>query len=90
MALSSVLISLLCMATSTVCFVLLVLGYRRARTPLLLWSALCFAGFAVNNLLLFLDQEMIWSALDLRPWRAATMIGSLAILVFGFIWKSEE
>lgn len=83
-------ISLLCMVTSTVCFVLLLLGYRRTRTQFLLWSALCFAGLAVNNLLLFLDLGVVSVDIDLRPLRSVTMIGSLAILVFGFIWKTER
>lgn len=83
-------ISLLCMVTSIVCFVLLLLGYRRTHTQFLLWSALCFAGLAVNNLLLFLDLGIVSLNADLRPLRAITLIGSFGVLVFGFIWKTER
>ena len=45
----------LCAATSILCAWLLFRGYRRHRTRLLFWSALCFSGLALNNALLLFD-----------------------------------
>jgi hypothetical protein len=85
----SMLVYFLCMLTSLLCLVLLARGYRRTRIKLLYWSALCFVGLAANNLLLFLDYFILPTDIDLRPVRTVTMIGSLAVLLYGFIWKAE-
>jgi hypothetical protein len=84
----SMLVYALCMMTSLLCLVLLARGYRRTRIKLLYWSALCFVGLAINNLLLFLDYFFL-PDVDLRPARTAAMIGALAVLLYGFIWKTE-
>lgn len=47
----------LCALTSLVCAIMLTRGYRRSRVRLLLWSALCFACFALNNVLLIRRRE---------------------------------
>ena len=44
---------LLCAVTSVVCALMLFKGYRGNRTKLLFWSSLCFAGLALNNILMF-------------------------------------
>ena len=80
---------LLCLATSLACFLLLLRSYRRSRMRLLLWSALCFAGLALSNLLLFLDLVVLPTAVDLQAPRAVIPLISLAVLVFGFIWETD-
>ena len=50
---------LLCAATSLACAVLLLRGYLRTRARFLLWSSLCFACLAVNNLILFVDKVVL-------------------------------
>jgi hypothetical protein len=52
------LVYLLCAATSIVCAILLIRGYRRARERLLLWSGACFIGLALNNVLLVIDLRV--------------------------------
>jgi hypothetical protein len=79
---------LLCSITSIVCAVLLFGGFRRSGTRLLFWSALCFVGLALNNLLLFVDLIVV-PTIDLSMLRAATALGGLAVLVFGLIWESR-
>src|ERR1043165_8848398 len=54
----------LCLLASALCPVLLARGYRATRVRLLLWSALCFAGLALNNVLLFADIR-IFREIDL-------------------------
>ena len=74
--------------TSIACTVFLVRGYLRDRLQLLLWSALCFVGLSVNNLLLFLDL-IVFVDVDLRPWRLAAALVGLLFLLYGFIWEAE-
>jgi hypothetical protein len=78
----------LCMLTCLVCAVLLGLGYRRSRAPLLLWSSLCFVFLTLNNLLLFLDL-IVFPQIDLGPLRDWSALLGMVVLVFGLIWNSD-
>jgi hypothetical protein len=78
----------LCAATSILCAVLLLNGYRASRTRLLFWASLCFAGLAVNNVLLFIDLILV-PDIDLFAWRAATAIAGMSALLYGLIWESR-
>ena len=79
---------LLCAITSIVCAVMLLRGYRASRTNLLFWSSLCFAGLAVNNVLLFLDLVLV-RQVDLSLWRSAIAVGSMMMLLFALVWESK-
>ena len=79
----------LCLATSAACALLLGRSYRRTGTRLLLWSALCFALLAVNNLFVILDLLVIPS-IDLQVVRISLSLAAVSILLFGFIWNLEE
>lgn len=83
------LVYLLCMATSLVCLLLLIRAYRRSGIKLLLWSALCFVGLALNNLLLFIDVVLLPTTMDLLPVRHLTALGAISVLLYGFIWESD-
>ena len=74
--------------TSIACTAFLVRGYLRDRARLLLWSALCFVGLSVNNVLLFVDL-VVFVDVDLRPWRLAAALAGLLFLLYGFIWEDE-
>ncbi len=74
--------------TSLTCAVLLFRGYGRGKRRLLLWSGLCFAGFAVSNLLIFVDL-IILPARDLYLLRLATTGVAMALLLYGLIWESN-
>jgi len=76
----------LCALTSVLCAVLLVQSWSRTRARILLWSALCFVGLAVNNLLLLLDLVFV-PDVDLSRARALTATGSLLVLLVGLIWE---
>lgn len=79
---------LLCALSALSCAFVLIKGYRRDHTRLLLWSSLCFALLAINNTFLFIDMVMIPS-LDLwgSLWRA--LLGALSgiILLYGLTWE---
>lgn len=83
------LVYLLCTVTSLLCMMLLALGYRRTRSRLLFWSALCFVGLALNNALLFVDL-MIGPQIDLQLPRLLAALAGMAVLLLGFIWDAER
>lgn len=78
----------LCFLTSLVCSLLLFRGYRRSRVRLLLWSAFCFVGFAINNALLFVDRILLPSV-DLFWVRTTPAAIGLSLLLYGLIWEVE-
>ncbi len=71
------------------CGVLLMRGYVRTRRRLLLWSALCFLGLALSNLLIFVDLVLL-PHVDLYPWRLVTAAIAMALLLYGLIWEGEN
>lgn len=79
---------LLCALTSLSCCVLLLRAWHASRSPLLFWSGFCFAWFAINNVLLFLDREIILDV-DFALARAATaFVGAFALLI-ALVWESK-
>jgi hypothetical protein len=76
----------LCALTSLACAVLLQRAWRSAGTPLLFWSALCFAGLAVNNVLLVVDF-VVMEGVDLSVLRSLVALGSLSAMIFGLVWQ---
>jgi hypothetical protein len=52
-------IYLLSAATALACALLLLRGYRRSRTRLLLWCGLCFLALFAENVMLFIDLEVL-------------------------------
>jgi hypothetical protein len=78
----------LCAVTSLACMLLLFRGYARSGLRLLLWSALCFVGLTLGNMLLFLDL-VVFPDFDLRPWRLVASLLGLLFLLYGFIWEAE-
>ena len=79
---------LLCALTSALCAGLLFRAYRRIGTRLLMWSALCFAGLAANNVLLVIDLVFV-PDVDLSTVRLVPAAVGLALLVYGLVWESE-
>ena len=79
---------LLCALTSLACAALLFAKYRSSRTRLLFWASLCFAGLAVNNLLLFVDL-VVATNVDLGLWRTASALIAMLVLLFGLVWESK-
>ena len=78
----------LCAITSALCAYLLIRAYLGTSSRLLLWSSICFAGLALNNVALWLDK-VVFPATDLTIIR--TSIGLLAtlVLLFGLIWEES-
>jgi Family of unknown function (DUF5985) len=71
------------------CGVLLMRGYMRVRRRLLLWSALCFLGLSLSNVLVFIDL-VVFPQVDLYRWRLVTAAIAMALLLYGLIWEGEN
>lgn len=80
---------LLCFLTSSACAVLLVRGYLRSRTRLLLWSAACFVLLGVNNFLVVVDLVLTPPEVDLSILRNLTSLAAVSTLLYGFIWELD-
>jgi hypothetical protein len=81
---------LLCLATSAGCAWLLGRSYRSTGTRLLLWSSICFAFLAANNLALVLDLVVWPDDVDLRLVRLVLALAAVVSLIWGFVWEVEE
>jgi hypothetical protein len=82
------LVYLLGALVTALCAVLLLRGYARSRSRLLLWSGLCFAGFTISNTLLFIDLR-IFTEVNLYMWRLGTAAAGMLLLVYGLVFESE-
>jgi len=78
----------LCAITSIVCFSFLLRGYIRNKTPLLLWSSLCFFFMSLQNSLLFIDLVLV-PQVNLSLWRTLAGLVGPAILLCGLIWEKR-
>lgn len=78
----------LCAATSIACAALLYRGYRRSGARLLFWSALCFVGLALSNILLIIDVRVV-PHFDLSTWRMVPALAGAWLLLYGLIWESR-
>ena len=83
------LVYFMCALTSLACFVLLFRGWRASGARLLFWSALCFAGMTINNVLLVVDKVVFPTQVDLSTWRLAAALGAVLLLLFGLVWEEE-
>ncbi|MDQ3336653.1 MAG: DUF5985 family protein [Myxococcota bacterium] len=79
---------LLCAITSIACAALLVRSYRKQRTRLLMWSALCFVGLAINNILMFVDL-IVLPDLDMSLLRSGTALVAVVLLLIGLLWEDS-
>lgn len=75
---------ILCALTSLACAALLYRRFRQTRTPLLFWSALCFAGLALNNALLLIDLY-VFPQLDLFMLRTGAALVGTVVLLWGLV-----
>lgn len=80
---------LLCAATALGCAIVLMLGYRRTKHRLLLWSAICFLGLMANNVLVFVDLVVV-PDIDLFTLRNITALAAMSTLLYGLIWEDGK
>jgi hypothetical protein len=80
---------LMCTFSALLCCVLLLRGYRQSRTPLLLWSGLCFAFLTLENLQLCLDR-IVFPNTDLPLGRIPLAMIAVMLLLYGIVWKTDH
>jgi hypothetical protein len=83
------LIYALCTGAALFCTILLLRGYARTRTRLLLWSAVCFFGLTLNNLLVIVDLVVL-PDIDLFMLRSLTALIAVTSLLVGLIWEGRR
>ena len=80
-------VHVLCALTSVLCAILLVRAFVRTRARLLLWSALCFTGMALQNLLLLIDKAT--PTVDLSLTRTLPALLGVLVLLYGLVWEGR-
>ncbi len=78
----------LCALTSIACFGLLLRSWLASRHRILFWSALCFAGLSINNLVLVLDK-VVFLQVDLTLWRLGLGMVAILLLLIGLVWEEQ-
>ena len=78
----------LCALAAAACAWLLGRGYAQSRLRLLLWSAVCFAGLALHNVILFIDK-VVAPGVDLSAWRLVPAALGLGALVYGLVTEGS-
>lgn len=82
------LIYILCILTCIGCAFMLNRAYRKTRSRLLFWSALCFGILGLANLLLFADF-VIYPEANLVVLRSSVTLCAVLVLLYGLIFKSH-
>lgn len=77
----------LCGLTAIACVALLLRSYAASREPLLLGASLCFAGLAINNIVLFVDKVVVTDT-SLATWRTVPQFAGLAAFALTLVWQS--
>ena len=62
--------------------------HRRVPSRMIYWTALCFSGLALSNLLLVLDK-LVMPEIDLRVLRHSVSLLSIGMLLFGLVYEDE-
>lgn len=78
----------LCAITSLISGWLLTRAYLRTRSQLLLWSAISFAGLALNNLALWIDK-LVLPETDLSILRTSIALVAMLVLLYGLVWEAD-
>jgi hydrogenase/urease accessory protein HupE len=78
----------LCTILSLAIAVMLWRQHRRMPTRMIYWTALCFSGLALSNLLLVLDKLVV-PDIDLRVLRHTVSLLSIGMLLFGLVYEDE-
>jgi len=76
---------ILCALTALACSGLLLRGYFRNGTRLLLWCEIFFLAMAFENAILFVDLRIV-PEVDLTLVRLAVPLVGVALLLYGLVW----
>ncbi|MDP2310613.1 MAG: DUF5985 family protein [Pseudomonadota bacterium] len=85
----ALLVYALCLITAISCAGLLLRGFARTRSPLLLSAGLCFVGLAANEALVLVDLYVIPDTSLLIARRLAGL-AAVALMLVGLIFYTQE
>lgn len=74
---------ILCAGTALLCAALLLRGYRSSGARLLLWCGLFFVAMTAENVILFVDLEILSDEVSLLIYRRAVALGGAIVLIYG-------
>jgi hypothetical protein len=63
-------------------------GYSNTRSRVLFWSACCFTGLTLNNVVLVLDK-LVFPQTDLSLVRQVTALLAISLLLYGLIFEER-
>jgi hypothetical protein len=78
----------LCTILSLAIAVMLWRQHRRSPSRMIYWTALCFTGLALSNLVLVVDK-LVFPDIDLRVLRHSISLLSIGLLLFGLVYEDE-
>ncbi len=78
----------LCAIASVFVAYLLARAYRQRPSKILFWSAICFGGLALNNVILFVDLVLMPENITYSLLRNWIIVGSVGSLVYGLVWDT--
>lgn len=78
----------LCAAAALLCAVLLLRGYARNGSRLLLWSGACFVLLSISNAIIIADR-WVFTTIDLSTPRLVAALAGMVLLIYGLIWENE-
>lgn len=78
---------ILCTLTSLVCAILLLRAYMRTKSRLLFWCFSGFAGFALNNILLYIDLIVFPNLNYIINFRTVPAFIGMMIMIYGLIME---
>jgi hypothetical protein len=79
---------ILCAVTSLICSLMLLRGFASSGVRLLLWSGLCFAGLAIENVILYVDVIII-PDVDISLIRRIPGLIAMLLLLYGLVWDAK-
>ena len=62
--------------------------HRRGASRLIFWTAWCFSGLALSNVLLVVDKVFV-PQVDLAAIRHAVSLVSIGLLLFGLVYEDD-
>ena len=83
-------IYILCGLCSALCAALLLRGYFRSRSVLLMWASISFTFLCLNNIALIFDRVVFPEPeVDLSMLRNILGLAAVSTMLVGYIWSSE-
>lgn len=78
---------ILCALTSGLCAILLWRAFMKNKARLLFWCSLGFIGFALNNIMLFVDLIVFPEVNYIINYRTLPAVIGMVVMIYGLIME---